>query len=53
MEVTSIPGWGVSSLKSEPDYDIQGVMAVRGFVRDGHSDGPSRSAAGSNGSSLP
>ncbi|XP_074362719.1 transcriptional activator hap3-like [Apium graveolens] len=28
-------------------------MAVRGFVRDGHSDGPSRSAAGSNGNLLP
>ncbi|XP_074356495.1 nuclear transcription factor Y subunit B-9-like [Apium graveolens] len=38
---------------SELDYDIQGVMAVTGFVRDGHSDGPSGSAAGSNGNSLP
>ncbi|XP_074356483.1 transcriptional activator hap3-like [Apium graveolens] len=28
-------------------------MAVRGFVRDGHSDGPSGSAAGSNGNLLP
>ncbi|KAK1382728.1 hypothetical protein POM88_020463 [Heracleum sosnowskyi] len=39
---TGVMGIGAAS---EADDDVQGVMALRGFVRDGHNDGPTGSAA--------